>query len=96
MNDIQASFSQLQIPTPIQDLVDICTFMNPAEDSVQDTMEDVDGRVLAQYMPEIEEDSDEEIEILPKVSAEEAITAIQKLRLYEEQRWKGILPLFVR
>jgi len=31
MNDIQASFSQLQISTPIQDLVDIRTFLNPAE-----------------------------------------------------------------
>jgi len=44
---------------------------------------------LAQYRPEIEEDSDEELEILPRVSAEEAITAIQKLRLYEEQQMEG-------
>jgi len=40
--------------------------LNPAE-SVRDTIEDVDSQVLAQYMPEIEEDSDEELEILPSV-----------------------------
>lgn len=74
--------------------MDIRTFLNPAE-SVQDTMEDVDSQVLAQYMPEIEEDSDEEIEVLPKVSAEEAIAAIQKLRLYEEQQMEGN-PAFIR
>ena len=35
-------------------------------------------------MPEIEEDSEEELEILPKMSIEEAIASIQKLHLYEE------------
>lgn len=95
MNDIQASFSQLQISTPIQDLMDIRAFLNPKEESVQDSLDDVDNQILAQYMPEIEEDSDEEIEILPKVSAEEAFAAIQKLRLYEEQQMEGN-PAFIR
>ncbi|OJJ88102.1 uncharacterized protein ASPGLDRAFT_43224 [Aspergillus glaucus CBS 516.65] len=95
MNDIQASFSQLQISTPIQDLMDIHAFLNPKEESVQNSLDDVDNQILAQFMPEIEEDSDEEIEILPKVSAEEAFAAIQKLRLYEEQQMEGN-PAFIR
>lgn len=36
MNDIQASFSQLQMSMPIHDLMDIRTFLNPVE-AVQDT-----------------------------------------------------------
>lgn len=94
MNDIQASFFQLQISTPIQDMMDIRAFLNPAE-AVQDSLDDVDNRVLARYMPEIEEDSEEELEILPRVSAEEAIAAIQKLRLYEEQQAEGN-PAFIQ
>ena len=41
------------------------------------------------YMPEVEEDSEEELDILPKVSIEEAIAAIQRLHLYEEQQLEG-------
>ena len=58
--------------------------MNLIEETVQDTPDDIENQVLAQYMPEIEEDSEEELDILPKVSIEEAIAAIQKLRLYED------------
>ena len=46
MNDIQASFSQLQISTPIQDLMDIRAFLNPKEESVQDSLDDVNNQVL--------------------------------------------------
>ncbi|EYE93883.1 uncharacterized protein EURHEDRAFT_413885 [Aspergillus ruber CBS 135680] len=69
MDDIQASFSQLQLSTPIQDLMDIKAFLNPR--------------------------GGQELEILPKVSAEEAIAAIQRLRLYEEQQVEGS-PAFIR
>ena len=89
MNDIQASLSQLQISLPIQELMDIKTFLNPTEEVVEDTPHDIESQVLAQYMPEVEEDSEEELDILPKVSIEEAIAAIQRLRLYEEQQLEG-------
>ena len=95
MNDIQASFSQLQITTPASDLMDIKSFLDPVDETVQDSLDDIDGQVLAQFMPEeVEEDSEEELEVLPKVSAEEAIAAIQKLRLYEEQQADGS-PAFI-
>jgi len=44
MNDIQASFSQLQVFTPIQDLMDIRIFLDPAEEFVRGTIEDVDSQ----------------------------------------------------
>ena len=89
MNDIQASFSQLQISLPIQELMDIKTFLNPIEEAVEDTPFDIESQVLTQYMPEAEEDSEEELDILPKVSIEEAIAIIQRLCLYEEQQLEG-------
>lgn len=62
--------------------------------AVKDTPYDIKSQVLAQYMPEVEEDSEEELDILPKVSIEEANAAIQRLHLYEEQRLEGI-PHFI-
>ena len=73
----------------MQELMDIKTFLNPTEEVVEDTPHDIESQVLAQYMPEVEEDSEEELDILPKVSIEEAIAAIQRLRLHEEQQLEG-------
>ena len=44
---------------PVQELMDIKAFLNPKEEAVQDTPDDIESQVLAQYMPEIEEDSEE-------------------------------------
>ena len=89
MNDIQALFSQLQISMLVQELMDIKAFLNPKEEAIQNTPDDIESQVLAQYMPEIKKDSEEELEILPKMSIEEAIASIQKLHLYEEQQTEG-------
>ena len=96
IEDIQTSFSQLRVSMPTNELMDIRTFLNPIEEIVQDTPENIESQVLAQYTPdaEIEEDSEEELEILPKVSTEEAIAAIQNARLYEEQQAEGN-PAFI-
>ena len=84
MNEIQQAFSLLQLSTPIQDLMDIKTFLNPAGEVVQDNPNEVDNQILAQYAPaEEKDDSDEELEILPKVSLDEVI------RVYEEQQAEG-------
>ena len=94
IEDIQASFSQLQVSMPTNELMDIQTFLNPIEEIVQDTLENIESQVLAQYTPEIEDDSEEELEILLKVSIEEAVAAIQKACLYEEQQAEGN-PAFI-
>ena len=90
MYKIQQTFSLLQLSTPIQDLMDMKTFSNPADEVVWDSPNEVDNQILAQYAPaEEKDDSDEELEILPKVSLDEAIRAIQQLHLYEEQQAEG-------
>lgn len=96
MGDIQSVFSQLQISTPIQDLMDIKSFLNPADEIVQDSPDDIDNQILAEYAPQQESDeSDEEsIEPPPKKTIDEAIAAIQLLSLYEEQQVEGS-PSFI-
>ena len=95
MSDIQSVFSQLQISTPIQDLVNGYKdfFLNPADEAVQDNPDDIGNQILAQYAPEQEQEHDEldeeSMEPLPSVSIDEAIAAIQLLSLYEEQQADG-------
>lgn len=69
--------------------MDINTFLNPADEDIEDTPDEIDGQILAQYAPEAEDSSEEELEVLPKISQDEAIAAIQKLCLYEEQQAEG-------
>ena len=47
MNDIQALFSQLQISMLVQELMDIKAFLNPKEEAIQDTPDDIESQVLA-------------------------------------------------
>jgi hypothetical protein len=93
LDDIQKAFSLLKVSTPIQDLMDIDTFLNPAEEAVQDTPDDIDSQVLAQYGPELDDDSEGELEILPQIPLEEALEALRTLRLYEEQQAEGVPTL---
>lgn len=93
LDDIQNAFSLLKLSTPIQDLMDIDTFLNPAEEAVQDTPEDIESQILAQYGPELDDDSEEELEILPQISLDQALEALRTLRLYEEQQAEGVPSL---
>ena len=93
LDDIQNAFSLLKLSTPIQDLIDIDTFLNPAEEAIQDTHEDIKSQILAQYGPELDDDSEEELEILPQISLDQALEALRTLCLYEEQQAEGIPSL---
>lgn len=90
MSDIQNIFSQLQVSSPIRDLMDIRSFLNPMDEKVEDNTDDIDNQILTQYTP-AESDEEEEalIEPSPKTSIDQAITAIKLLGLYEEQQADG-------
>lgn len=75
--------------------MDILTLLNPAE-SIQDTIEDVDSQVLAQYMPETEEDSDEELELNQGCLQRKQLQQSKSSVYTKKSRWKEILRLFVR
>ena len=69
--------------------MDIQNFLSPAEETVQDSLEQIEEQILAQFQPEVEQETDEDIEQLPKITAEEALEALTRLRLHEEQAEEG-------
>lgn len=95
MEDIRFRFSKLQELLPAHELVDIGTFLHPDEETTRNVLEDIDNTTFSQYIPVSEENSEEELEILQKVSIEEAFDAFHRLRLFEEQQEEGS-PEFLR
>jgi len=57
---------------------------------VRDDMETIDDIVLSQFIPEVDDDPEESIMVeTPLVSINDAISALERLRLYEEQQDQG-------
>ena len=73
--------------------MDINTFLNPVEEAIQDTPDDINSQILAQYGPELDDDSEGELKVLPQISLDEALEALRKLRLYKEQQEEGVSTL---
>jgi hypothetical protein len=71
--------------------MDINSFLNPIYEEVRDLDKDIDEAILSQYRyplhPKYE--SDEELEGTPKITIAEALQAIEKLTIYEEQQEAG-------
>jgi hypothetical protein len=86
--EISKDLMQLQISSRFHDLMDIEQFLNPAEEKVDDgdDINMLDQAILAQFGPDIEAESDEEIEVQPIITHVEALEALSKLRLYQEQQ----------
>jgi hypothetical protein len=80
---------QLKYHSYIREAMDIQNFLNPVEEVIQDSPEQLEEHILAQFEPEVEQESDEEIEQLPRVTADEALEALAKLQLHEEQSEEG-------
>lgn len=74
---------QTWVPNPM----DIENFLNPIDEIVTDDLGTIDHVVLSGFLPEVDED---EIEIEEaQVLHDEAIQALKKLCLYEEQQDQG-------
>ncbi|KAJ5098831.1 hypothetical protein N7532_005832 [Penicillium argentinense] len=89
ISDITRDFQELQHSSRIRDLMDIDDFINPSNEVVQDNIHGIDDLILSQFQPEIEHEEDEIIQELPSISIKEAIDALERLRLYEEQQPQG-------
>ncbi len=87
--DVQARLDQLQEQQVIKEAMDIESFLFPAEESLHDNSDHIDREILAAFAPAVEQESDEEIEVLTKVTADQALRALQVLRLHEEQAEDG-------
>lgn len=70
----------------LQQIMSIESFLNPIEEAVVDSSEELTEQIASHYDPPELDDSDEELEVLPKVHHQQAIEAIRLLRLFEEQQ----------
>ena len=99
LNKLQAGLDQLAV-SHIREIMKIDQFLNPREEQVTDDLEELDTLILSQFSAEGAEKSDDEIlEALPKISANDALKALYKLRLHEEQQVAGnqtLLPELLR
>ena len=73
----------------IQQAMSIENFLNPAEEVVIDSLDDLTEQIAIQYDPSSDKESDEEEEILPRIPIQQAFAAIQSLKLFEEQQEDG-------
>ena len=62
------------------------------EEKVKDIIKDLNMQILAQFDPEIKAESDEEVDLIPRIGINKALTALNCLRLYEEQQEIGNMP----
>lgn len=70
--------------------MDVNSFLNPEEEKVEDTPEDDLAFVISTYSKDNqEEESDDEVEAIPRVSHGVAIQALYTLRLHQEQQEDG-------
>ena len=69
--------------------IPIRTFLNPIAEEIDDQEEDIMEAIVARYGEKRVAESEEEIETIPKVSIQEALSALETLKLYEEQQEYG-------
>lgn len=96
ISEISHEIQQLQLANHIQETIDIDQFLDPEDESVDNTLMDIDEIILSRYAPTLisieagtEEEEEEIVNPLPRVTVQEALEALYKLRLYEEQQKDG-------
>ena len=86
---IQATIRRLKDRDHIQSVMRIDEFLNPVEEVVEDTEEDLEDHIVAIYDGHEREYETEEEVIVSRVQNKDALRALETLRLYEEQREVG-------
>lgn len=85
VSELTKSLQQLELGQHIPEVMDVTEFLEPEGEKVEDSAEDIDASILAQFAPEDEEDSDDDQTPERIIPAQEALQAVQLLRLYHEQ-----------
>ena len=86
---MQATIRRLEDRGHIQSAMRIGEFLNPVEEVVEDTEEDLEDHIVAIYDGHEREYETEEEVIVSRVQNKDALRALETLRLYEEQREVG-------
>ena len=93
VSEISQQFERLREVPAMQDLMDIQDFLNPAEEAVFDDPEDLDEHIIALFEPASDDSDTGEVEVIPKIPISEALEALKKLRIYQEQQEDGNIGL---
>jgi len=93
VSEISQQFERLREVPTIRDLMDIQSFLNPAEEAVFDDPEDLDEHIVALFEPASDDSDTGEVEVIPKIPISEALEALKKLRIYQEQQEDGNIGL---
>lgn len=94
--EISHGIQQLQMSNNIQNAMNISQFLNPVEEQIDDSLENVDEIILSQYAStsaDTIEEEEEAYESLPYITAQDALVCLYRLRLHEEQQINGHKPL---
>ena len=86
ITEVQQQLQRLQQSQYIREAMNIQQILAPIEEVVEDSYKDITEQIAQQHEPVMDEDSEpEEIEVLPRIRAEQALKLLQQLRLHEEQ-----------
>jgi hypothetical protein len=85
---LQAVMDQLQLSGRIQQAMSLDNLLNPEEEVVQDVVqeEELELQIAGLINPQPDYESEEEEEVIPPISVSAALSALQTLRVYEEQQ----------
>ena|SRR5438045_4604549 len=65
--------------------MDVSRFIDPEEEQIFNTDDNIDDQILAQFGPEVTAESDEEDQFAPpRISVQEALDYLQRLRIFEQ------------
>ena len=85
--DIEHGLHELKRVNNIQQAIDISQFLNPADEQVHDSLMSIDDAIIGQFPARDDEgEEDDNGPILPQILASEALEALYKVRLHEEQQ----------
>lgn len=95
--EIEEGIRSLARKNRISTIMAIAQFLNPQEEKVDNDVEVVVDEIVKAYSTgDRTHETDEEDVIIPKVGYTEAMQALHKLRLYEEQNANGDSELITR
>lgn len=90
-NELYSLMTTLQLQNRIQHVMAIDALLNPQEEQINDTQEEVEEQIASQWdLADLTDPEDEaELFIEPQIQPLEALYYLQRLQLYEEQQESG-------
>lgn len=92
-SEVTELINELQRQNRIASAINIQSFLNSIEEQVKESNDELDQSIIAQFGPQREYESDEELEVIPRIPSKVAIQLLEQLQLYEEQQDDGDIGL---